>query len=102
MFCDNINTAVYLSTNPVQHQCTKHVDIDLHFDRDKIANLMIMLLSWVTCSENWSLESNQELAETHQPSTIQIKAHILTIHPIGFLINHQVAKKIIILCCIDH
>jgi hypothetical protein len=22
---------VYLSTNPVQHQCTKHVEIDLHF-----------------------------------------------------------------------
>jgi hypothetical protein len=28
--CDNINV-VYLSTNHVQHQCTKHVEIDLHF-----------------------------------------------------------------------
>jgi hypothetical protein len=27
VYCDNIN-AVYLSTNPIQHQCTKHVEID--------------------------------------------------------------------------
>jgi hypothetical protein len=30
VYCDNIST-VYLSTNPVQHQLTKHVEIDLHF-----------------------------------------------------------------------
>jgi hypothetical protein len=30
VYCDNINI-VYLSTNPVQHQHTKHVEIDLHF-----------------------------------------------------------------------
>jgi hypothetical protein len=28
---------VYLSTNPVQHQRTKHVEIDLHFDQEKVA-----------------------------------------------------------------
>jgi hypothetical protein len=32
VYCDNIS-AVYLSTNPIQHQCTKHVEIDLHFVR---------------------------------------------------------------------
>jgi hypothetical protein len=30
IYCDNVN-AIYLSTNPVQHQRTKHVEIDLHF-----------------------------------------------------------------------
>jgi hypothetical protein len=30
VYCDNVNI-VYLSTNPVQHQRTKHVEIDLHF-----------------------------------------------------------------------
>ncbi|WVZ56685.1 hypothetical protein U9M48_007179 [Paspalum notatum var. saurae] len=30
VYCDN-DSAVYLSTNPVQHQRTKHVEIDLHF-----------------------------------------------------------------------
>ena len=36
IFCDNVS-AVYLSTNPVQHQCTKHVEIDIHFVREKVA-----------------------------------------------------------------
>ena len=36
MYRDNVS-AVYLSTNPVQHQRTKHVEIDLHFIHDRIA-----------------------------------------------------------------
>jgi hypothetical protein len=35
VYCDNISV-VYPSTNPVQHQCTKHVEIDLHFVREKV------------------------------------------------------------------
>jgi hypothetical protein len=30
VYCDNISV-MYLSTNPIQHQRTKHVEIDLHF-----------------------------------------------------------------------
>jgi hypothetical protein len=30
IYCDNVS-AVYLSTNPTQHQRMKHVEIDLHF-----------------------------------------------------------------------
>jgi hypothetical protein len=36
VYCDNVSV-VYLSTNPVQHQRTKHVEIDLHFVRDRVA-----------------------------------------------------------------
>ena len=36
VFCDNVS-AVYLSTNPVKHQRTKHVEIDIHFVREKVA-----------------------------------------------------------------
>lgn len=36
VYCDNIS-AVYLSTNPVKHQRTKHVEIDIHFVREKVA-----------------------------------------------------------------
>ncbi|CAM8893220.1 unnamed protein product [Rhodiola kirilowii] len=36
VFCDNVS-AVYMSSNPVQHQRTKHVEIDLHFVREKVA-----------------------------------------------------------------
>jgi hypothetical protein len=36
VYCDNIS-AIYLSTNPVQHQHIKHVEIDLHFVRENVA-----------------------------------------------------------------
>nr|AOG75317.1 RNaseH [Mirabilis jalapa]AOW44034.1 RNaseH [Mirabilis jalapa]AOW44038.1 RNaseH [Mirabilis jalapa] len=36
VYCDNIS-AVYMSHNPVQHQRTKHIEIDLHFVRDHVA-----------------------------------------------------------------
>ncbi|KAK1417324.1 hypothetical protein QVD17_26451 [Tagetes erecta] len=35
VYCDNIS-AIYLSGNPVQHQRTKHVEMDIHFVREKV------------------------------------------------------------------
>lgn len=36
VFCDNVS-AMYLSSNPVQYQHTKHMEIDLHFVRKCVA-----------------------------------------------------------------
>ncbi|GJU07841.1 ribonuclease H-like domain-containing protein [Tanacetum coccineum] len=36
VYCDNVS-AVYMSANPVQHQRTKHIKIDIHFVRDRVA-----------------------------------------------------------------
>ncbi|GKB50666.1 ribonuclease H-like domain-containing protein, partial [Tanacetum coccineum] len=35
VYCDNVS-AVYLSCNPIQHQRTKHIEIDIHFVRDLV------------------------------------------------------------------
>nr|GEV84794.1 ribonuclease H-like domain-containing protein [Tanacetum cinerariifolium] len=35
--CSDNVSAVYLSCNPVQHQRTKHIEIDIHFVRDLVA-----------------------------------------------------------------
>ena len=36
VYCDNIS-AVYMSSNPVPHQRTKQIEIDLHFVRERVA-----------------------------------------------------------------
>ncbi|GJS46299.1 ribonuclease H-like domain-containing protein [Tanacetum coccineum] len=37
VYCDNVSV-VYLSTNHVQHQRTKHIDIDIYFVREYVAS----------------------------------------------------------------
>ncbi|WVZ90303.1 LOW QUALITY PROTEIN: hypothetical protein U9M48_036613, partial [Paspalum notatum var. saurae] len=36
VYCDNVS-AVYLAGNPVHHRRTKHIEIDIHFVREKVA-----------------------------------------------------------------
>ncbi|KAK4353151.1 hypothetical protein RND71_028669 [Anisodus tanguticus] len=36
VYCDNIS-AIYFSGNPVQHQRTKHIEMDIYFVREKVA-----------------------------------------------------------------
>jgi hypothetical protein len=35
-YCDNIS-AVYMASNPIHHRRTKHVELDIHFVREKVA-----------------------------------------------------------------
>jgi hypothetical protein len=50
VYCDNIST-VYLSTNPIQHQRTKHVEIDLHFARENVVIGQVRVLHVPTTSQ---------------------------------------------------
>jgi len=50
VYCDNVS-AVYLSTNPIQHQRTKHVEIDLHFVRKRVAIGAVRVLHVPTTSQ---------------------------------------------------
>jgi hypothetical protein len=50
VYCDNVST-VYLSTNPIQHQRTKHVGIDLHFVRERVAIGDVRILHVLTTSQ---------------------------------------------------
>nr|GEV00484.1 ribonuclease H-like domain-containing protein [Tanacetum cinerariifolium] len=43
VYCDNVSV-VYLSSNPVQHQCTKHIEIDIHFVKDLVATGHVRVL----------------------------------------------------------
>jgi hypothetical protein len=41
---------IYLASNPIQHQRTKHVKIDLHFIRDKVTIGEVRVLHVPTAS----------------------------------------------------
>jgi hypothetical protein len=50
VYCDNMSV-VCLSTNLVQHQHTKHVEIDLHFVRERVAASVVRVLHVPTTSQ---------------------------------------------------
>jgi hypothetical protein len=50
VYYDNVSV-VYLSTNPIQHQWMKHVEIDLHFVRDWVAIRDVQVLHVLTTSQ---------------------------------------------------
>ncbi|GJU58961.1 ribonuclease H-like domain-containing protein [Tanacetum coccineum] len=43
VYCDNVS-AIYLTANPVRHQRTKHIEIDIHFVRDMVARGHVRVL----------------------------------------------------------
>jgi hypothetical protein len=50
VYCDNMSV-VYLSTNSVQHQRTKHIEIDLHFVRERVPAGVVRVLHVPTTSQ---------------------------------------------------
>ncbi|GKB69872.1 ribonuclease H-like domain-containing protein [Tanacetum coccineum] len=43
VYCDNVST-IYMTANPVQHNRTKHIEIDIHFVRDMVAQGQVRVL----------------------------------------------------------
>uniref|UniRef100_A0A251U9V3 Putative ribonuclease H-like domain, GAG-pre-integrase domain protein n=1 Tax=Helianthus annuus TaxID=4232 RepID=A0A251U9V3_HELAN len=43
VYCDNVS-AIYLSGNPIQHQRTKHIELDIHFVREQVQRGAVRVL----------------------------------------------------------
>jgi hypothetical protein len=50
VYCDNVSV-IYLSTNPVQRQCTKQVELNLHFIREWVGVGDVQILHVSTTSQ---------------------------------------------------
>jgi hypothetical protein len=57
VYSNNISV-VYLSTNPVQHQRMKHVEIDLHFVREKVVIDQVCVLHILMTSQFANIFTN--------------------------------------------
>nr|GEZ81310.1 retrotransposon protein, putative, Ty1-copia subclass, expressed [Tanacetum cinerariifolium] len=50
VYCDNVS-AVYFSSNPIKHQRTKHIEIDIHFVCDLVAAGQVRVLHVLSRSQ---------------------------------------------------
>nr|CAN76369.1 hypothetical protein VITISV_024585 [Vitis vinifera] len=54
LICDNQGAALHIASNPVFHERTKHIEVDCHFIREKIAS---------GCVATSFVNSNDQLAD---------------------------------------
>nr|GEV68588.1 putative reverse transcriptase, RNA-dependent DNA polymerase [Tanacetum cinerariifolium] len=64
VYCDNVS-AVCLFSNPVQHQRTKHIEIDIHFVRDLVAVGHVRVLHVPSRYQHGSMESENNEIQRH-------------------------------------
>ena len=71
LWCDNLG-AKYLSTNPVFHARTKHIEIDFHFVRERVAQKLMDI---------WFINSGDQLADGFTKAITAAKMKQFRVNP---------------------
>ncbi|GJT68984.1 ribonuclease H-like domain-containing protein [Tanacetum coccineum] len=70
VYCDNVSD-VYMSTNPVQHQRTKHIEIDINFVREYVASGQVRVLHVPSRFQSTIGAAGSGELRTEQPQILQ-------------------------------
>ncbi|GKC32723.1 ribonuclease H-like domain-containing protein [Tanacetum coccineum] len=74
VYCDNVND-IYMSVNPVQHQRTKHIEIDIHFVRDMVTAGQSVAIREKKFMPEWTSEkAPRKVGEQERVLKIQVLA----------------------------
>lgn len=97
LWCDNLG-ATYLVANPIFHARTKHIEVDYHFVREKVANkdLTVQFISTqdqIADIFTKPLTTNRfEILRsklTVSPPTVSLRGCIRKVYPTSFEIQHE-------------
>lgn len=75
VYYDNVNT-VFMSSNPIQHQRTKHTEIDLHFVQDKVATCHVRVLHVPSSSQYADIFTKS----LHSPLFLDFRSSLNVLH----------------------
>ncbi|XP_039806489.1 uncharacterized mitochondrial protein AtMg00810-like [Panicum virgatum] len=90
VYCDNISS-VYMASNPVHHRRTKHIELDIHFVREKVAvgdvlgflfsslskEILAQVASVKTAAEAWKVIGDMFASHTRAP-TVNVRLALAT------------------------
>lgn len=74
-YCDN-KSAIYIASNPVFHECTKHIKIDCHLVREKLVTCVI---------STFHLPSNQKPTDLLTNSLASDQLHFFLMFQVAHL-----------------
>jgi hypothetical protein len=84
VFCDNVST-VYMSQNPVHHKRTKHIELDIHFVRERVQAGELRVLHVPTDEQYTDIMTKGLTMRTFEAFRASLCVHAMTLPTTGVI-----------------